>query len=198
MSNARSLADFISDGVIGSDEIADSAITASKLASGAAVSNIGYTPLNLDSEGYGRSISLPIGTYNSPSGYTNTDAKLFKLSTSASCEVSGVVLHIGDHNYANLVSYMTFNLFGWDQDSTYKMNIREHHGRPSSFAVDADGTVWLRNSDLWHQTCYLFVFHRQNCDFSVAGSTQTREGHSSVFHECPANSTLVREAAFGT
>jgi hypothetical protein len=76
------------------------------------------------------------------------------------------------------------------------MNIKEHHGRPSEFAITSDGWVWFRNNDLWTQESRMIIYHA-SADFSQTGVQVTRESHSLNWHTCNANSTIVREANFG-
>jgi hypothetical protein len=176
-------------GTVGADSIADSAISSAKLANGAAISNIGFTPQRV-------AYHVPTDTYYNGSTYLNRDVRLFRIVPNSDNIVIGELTHVGDFNYANMVSRFTFAIFGWSGDSTYKMNIKEHHGSSAQFAITSDGWVWFRNNDLWTQESRMVVAHA-SADFSQTGAQVTRESHSLNWHTCNANSTIVREANFG-
>jgi hypothetical protein len=73
-SNGQVLAGGVADGSISTTKIADANVTASKLASGVSVSNIGYTPVNKAGDTLTGDLTLPDGVAASRSTIFNNSA----------------------------------------------------------------------------------------------------------------------------
>lgn len=176
-------------------------VTNNILKSGAAVSNIGYTPvnkagdtmtgrLNIQNGGYGGLIlnkgqgnervtpemySLPIYTEYVGATYINRMAKIGQfLNNGSSSVICGKIMRHGDYSYAQLYMVIEFEAHVWGaQSSVFDFAGKEITSSPYSgqFSTDSSGNLYYYDGMLWEQNTYLYIYDTYNFNLSISSAS---------------------------